>query len=134
MTTALATLGERDTVADAIALLRELEAHRVDIDAVLVVSDEGTLVDDVSLFELLVARRDARLGDLVGEPWPATLGPNASLDLVVDAVRSSRRSSLVVVDADRRPVGRILLDDVIDALWPATNVSQPALHSEVAGP
>ena len=134
MTTALATLRERDTVADAIELLRELEAHRIDIDAVLVVSDEGTLVDDVSLFELLIAHRDARLGDLVGEPWPATVGPNASLDLVVDAVRSSRRSSLVVVDADLRPIGRILLDDVIDALWPATNVSQPTLHSEVAGP
>ncbi len=134
MTTALATLRGRDTVADAIELLRELEAHRVDIDAVLVVSDEGTLVDDVSLFELLVAPRDACLGDLVGEPWPATLGPNASLDMVVDAVRSSRRSSLVVVGHDRRPLGRILLDDVIDALWPATNVGKPTLHSEVAGP
>ncbi len=77
------------------------------------------------MFELLVAHRDARLGDLVGEPWPIDVRPNASLDLVVDAVRSSRRSSLVVVDADRRPIGRILLDDVIDALWPATNVSQP---------
>ena len=60
MTTALATLRERDTVADAIELLRELEAHRVDIDAVLVVSDEGRLVDDISLFELLVARSRRR--------------------------------------------------------------------------
>ena len=134
MTTALAMLRGNDTVAHAVALLRELESHRGDIDAVLVVSDEGTLVDDVSLFDLVVASREARLCDLVGEPWPATLGPNDSLDLVVDAVRSSRRSSLVVVDEERRPLGRILLDDVIDALRSATNARQPAPHSEVAGP
>ena len=30
----------------------------------------------------------------------------------------SRRSSVVVVDDDGRPVGRILADDIVDALVP----------------
>ncbi len=30
----------------------------------------------------------------------------------------ARRSSVVVVDEDGRPIGRILADDVIDALLP----------------
>jgi uncharacterized protein YrrD len=134
MTTALATLRSGDTVGDATNLLRELAGHRADIDAVLVLANDGTLVDDVSLFELLVAPSDTRLGDLVGEPWPMVLDPDASLEDVVAAARMSRRSSLVVVDGDRRPLGRILLDDVIDALWPSSHASQTTLHTEVAGP
>ena len=30
----------------------------------------------------------------------------------------SRRSSVVVVDEDGRPLGRILADDIVDALMP----------------
>ncbi len=30
----------------------------------------------------------------------------------------SRRSSVVVVDDDGRPIGRILADDIVDALLP----------------
>jgi Mg/Co/Ni transporter MgtE len=35
---------------------------------------------------------------------------------VVERLTDSRRSSLLVVDEEQRPVGRILADDIIDAL------------------
>jgi CBS domain-containing protein len=37
---------------------------------------------------------------------------------VVDALTENRSSSLVVVDSAGRPIGRILADDVVDALVP----------------
>jgi CBS domain-containing protein len=40
---------------------------------------------------------------------------------VVDRLVDSRATSVVVVDGDDRPVGRILADDLIDALVPDRN-------------
>jgi len=83
-----------------------------------VVDEDGRLVDDVSLFELLLAAPDARLGELVAPPWPVTVGADVSVDEVVERLIDNRRSSIVVVDGEGRPAGRILADDVVDALVP----------------
>jgi Mg/Co/Ni transporter MgtE len=98
--------------------LREHADHRSDIEAVLVVDDDGSLVDDISLFELLLAGHDMRLDGLVGPPWPVVVDATAGLRDVVDALTENRSSSLVVVDSAGRPIGRILADDVVDALVP----------------
>ena len=47
-----------------------------------------------------------------------TLRPEDDLDTVATELVESRRSSLLVVDDDGRPLGRILSDDVLDALVP----------------
>jgi CBS domain-containing protein len=49
---------------------------------------------------------------------PVTLHPDADLDTVATTLIESRRSSLLVVDDDGHPIGRILSDDVLDALVP----------------
>jgi CBS-domain-containing membrane protein len=48
--------------------------------------------------------------------------PEAEIDDVVDRFVDERGSSLVVVDADDRPIGRILADDLVDALSPQSRV------------
>jgi CBS domain-containing protein len=118
MTTRLVTVGADETMAGIRErLLGEIE-HREEIDAVLVVDDNGRLVDDVSVFELLLAEPDTRLGDLVAPPWPVVVEAGAPLEQVVERLIDNRRSSIVVVDGEGRPVGRILADDVVDALTP----------------
>jgi flagellar motility protein MotE (MotC chaperone) len=127
MTTVIAEARESDSVGAVIARLRAFEAHRADVDGVLVLSPDGRLLDDVSLFELAVARPDRPIGELVGPPWPIVVTADASMDEVADAVLSNRRGSIVVVDDTGGPLGRILIDDVLDAL-----VVRPArLHREV---
>jgi len=118
MTTVLVTAGTDETVAGVRDRLRSEVEHREEIDAVLVVDGQGRLIDDVSLFELLLAAPDARLGDLVAPPWPVVVDAGAPFEDVVDRLIDNRRSSLVVVDGRRRPIGRILADDVVDALVP----------------
>jgi CBS domain-containing protein len=122
MTSYLLTTRRSDSVADVRARLAEDEDHQADLPGVLVVDDEGRLVDDVSLFELLVADPDRTMNDLCGEPRPVTVTPEVDLDDVVDRFVDERGSSLVVVDQDDRPLGRILADDLVDALAPQNRV------------
>jgi CBS domain-containing protein len=129
MTTALVVAHVDDTVATVVARLSSVGEHRADIDGVLVVDADGRLLDDISLYELIVAPVTETMGALVGEPWPIVLDPAAALHDVVDAVLSNRRSSVVVVDGEGRPIGRILADDVVDALVPARG----RRHADVGG-
>jgi CBS-domain-containing membrane protein len=53
-----------------------------------------------------------------GAPWPVTVAADVMLEEVVEAFVENRGSSVVVVDEDQRPIGRILADDLVDALLP----------------
>jgi CBS domain-containing protein len=114
----LVLVREGDTVAEVRRRLRELAWKQPDLDAVLVTDGQGRLVDVVGLLELFVAEPGQRMAELAGPPEPVTIGPDAGLSEVVDDLVEGRASTLVVVDEAGRPLGRILADDVIDALLP----------------
>jgi CBS domain-containing protein len=114
----LVLVREGDTVAEVRQRLRELATQQPDLDAVLVTDDQGRLVDVVGLLELFVAEPGQRMAELAGPPEPVTIGPDSGLSEVVDGLVEGRASTLVVVDEAGRPLGRILADDVIDALLP----------------
>ena len=118
MTTMILVCDRDVTVAEARRRLLARHEHRGDIDGVLVVDADGGLVDDVSMGELFLAEPDQRLGQLTAPPRPVTVTVDAALRDVIDAFVENRGSSVVVVDDDECPLGRILADDVIDALLP----------------
>jgi CBS domain-containing protein len=116
MTSTLVQCGERDTIADVIGSLRRIASHSVDLPAVAVVDADGRLLDDVTILELLLADHAGPMADLIGPPWPVTVGPDTAVDEVVVQLIENRSTSLLVVDRDGRPLGRILADDILDAL------------------
>lgn len=116
MTTLLLLAQPEDTVADVRRRLVEQAEHVVDLDAIIVVDAEGRLVDDVSLGELFVAEADTPLRAMVGPPWPVTVTADTDVREVAERLIDSRRLSVVVLDSQDRPVGRILADDVLDAV------------------
>ena len=116
MTTMLAVVEADETVAAAGHLLAELGKHAGEIDAVVVVDEAGGLVGDVPLFDLVVADHARRIGDLCEED-PVTVSPGTPIRDVAGTLVESRHSSVLVLEGDR-PVGRILADDVVDALLP----------------
>jgi CBS domain-containing protein len=118
MTTTMVVAASDDTVALVRERLRAMADHHADIDAVVVVDGDERLVDDVGLYAVAVADGAVVIGEVAGEHLPLTMSPHASIKEVAVALIESRRSSLVVVDEDGRPQGRILADDVIDALVP----------------
>jgi CBS domain-containing protein/sporulation protein YlmC with PRC-barrel domain len=93
--------------------------HRTELDSVAVLDGAGRLIGDIPAFDLLISDDDRRLADLLDpQNRPVTLRPDADLDTVATELVDSRRSSLLVVDDEGRPLGRILSDDVLDALVP----------------
>jgi Mg/Co/Ni transporter MgtE len=119
MTTVLCCASPDDTVAEVRKRLRKLAKHQTEIDSVAVVDATGVLIGDVSAFDLLVNDGDKALSDLIDpDDPPVTLRTDADIDVVATELVESRRSSLLVVDEKGRPLGRILSDDILDALVP----------------
>jgi CBS domain-containing protein len=122
MTTLLVTAHRDDTVADVRARLAEHAEHRTEIDAVAVVNDHGRLLCDIALYDLAVAEDTSPVADLV--TWldqfgpPSTVRPDTPLPDAADQLVAARASSLLVVDDGDRPIGRILADDLLDAMLP----------------
>jgi CBS domain-containing protein len=119
MTTVLACAEPTETVEEVRRRLVKLAKHQTEIDSVVVVDAEGRVIGDVSAFDLLVNKGATPLAKLIdAENPPVTLRPDADLDTVATEMVESRRSSLLVVDDAGKPLGRILSDDVLDALVP----------------
>jgi CBS domain-containing protein len=91
--------------------------HKVDIDAIVIIDSHGHLVDDISLFDLVVADGTLTMADLAHDEPPVTVSADAEIKDVAARLVDSRRSSVLVVD-DNKVLGRILADDVVDALLP----------------
>jgi len=121
MTTALVTARSGEKVKKVVDRLSGARTHGVDLDAVAVVDDDGRLLDDVAVLDVLLALRadpDTRMSALLGDEDVVTVSPHASADEVAGQLIEARRHSMVVVDESGCPIGRILADDVLDALVP----------------
>jgi CBS domain-containing protein len=121
MTSALVVATTNDTVTEVVDRLTAARGHDVDLDAVAVVNKEGHLVGDITLLTILLTLHespDTRVSTLLGDEDVVTVDPHSSADEVADQLVEARRLSLIVVDHEGRPIGRILADDVLDALVP----------------
>jgi Mg/Co/Ni transporter MgtE len=115
MTTHLLILKESDTVADALALLVE-NRERDSNDGVTVVDAKGKLLDHVQIVELVAAKPTQRMESLIAAPFPTAVSIETPLKEVIEEFSNNRGSSVIVVDEKGKPVGRILADDIIDAM------------------
>jgi CBS domain-containing protein len=115
MTSHMLITHEADTVASALALLVEHKSRDIS-DGVVVVDAKGKLLDHIQIIELIAAKPSATLSSLMGPPYPTSVNLNTRLDEVIDEFANNRGSSIIVVDEKNKPVGRILADDLVDAL------------------
>jgi CBS domain-containing protein/sporulation protein YlmC with PRC-barrel domain len=118
MTTVLVVATPAETIAQVQDRLRANREHDEDLAGVIVLGDNGQVLDDLTMTELFLSDPGVTVDDLIGPPWPVTVTPDAGLDEIVERLVESRHSSVVVVDEEERPLGRILVDDVLDMLVP----------------
>jgi CBS domain-containing protein len=118
MTTLLVLAHPAETIRQVRDRLRANREHDEDLAGVIVLGDDGRLLDDVTMTELFLADLDSSVDGLIGPPWPVTVTPDADLEEIAERLVESRHSSVVVVDEEERPLGRILADDVLDMLEP----------------
>jgi hypothetical protein len=89
-----------------------------EIESIAVVDDTGVLLYDLSILDLIVVSPKIKLRTLIKPTELVTVAPGATMEEVAEYLIESRRSSILVVDDDMKPMGRIFADDVIDALLP----------------
>jgi CBS domain-containing protein len=121
MTTTLVQARPGSTIGEVKRAVAALGQHREEIDAVVICRDDGDLVADLPLFDLVTHADDVTVSEVLtadGHPEPLTVPPDASVADVADQLVRTRRSSLLVVDEQGQALGRILADDVLDALLP----------------
>ena len=118
MTTHILIVKESDSVADALQLLVEHRERDIS-DGVTVVDSKGKLLDHIQIIELIAAKPSEKLETLVKAPFPTAVGIDTPLEDVIEEFSNNRGSSVIVVDEKGKPVGRILADDIIDAMVPA---------------
>jgi CBS domain-containing protein len=118
MTTLLVTAAPAETIIQVRDRLRANREHDEDLAGVIVLGDDGQLLDDLTMTELFLAEPGLTVDDLIGPPWPVTVTPDADLEQIAERLAETRHSSVVVVDEEERPLGRILVDDVLDMLVP----------------
>lgn len=116
MTTVLLTVNPDATISEIRQLLKDNAEHSTDLDGVVVIDENKRIITDVSLFDVASAESSIKISELIKDSSPVVVGLEALLDEVMDQLTKSRRHSVVVVDQDGHPVGRVLADDIIDAL------------------
>jgi hypothetical protein len=100
MTTVLVTATPAETILQVRDRLRANREHDEDLAGVIVLGDNGQLLDDVTMTELFLADLEVTVDSLIGPPWPVTVLPSAGLDEITERLVESRHSSVVVVDED----------------------------------
>lgn len=115
MTTHLLIVQSTETVADALKLLVE-NKERESSDGVVVVDGKGTLLDHIQTVELIAVDPQSLVSELVAKPFPTAVSIDTPIADVVEEFSNNRGSSIIVIDENNKPIGRILADDLVDAL------------------
>lgn len=115
MTTHLLVVHEGDSVATALQLLVD-NRERDNPDGVVVVDENGVLLDHIQTVELIAAEKSSLVSELIAKPFPTAVTIDTKIDDVVEEFSNNRGSSIIVIDGESKPIGRILADDLVDAL------------------
>lgn len=117
MTTEFVAVPESDTVEVALSAIRAIAraGRREAMQTIYVVDARGVLSGVMSLRELLAAPEGARLSELA---WSeiVTVPADADRETVAQLTTNYDLVAVPVVDDDRRLLGVITVDDVIDAI------------------
>ncbi|MEO8570833.1 MAG: CBS domain-containing protein [Chloroflexota bacterium] len=119
MTTEFVAVPADLTAGATIDRLRELEPDAETIYYVYVVDADSRLVGVLSLRDLIVAQPTTPIGEVMIED-PVAVEVTADRDDVAGIVARYNLLAVPVVDADRRLVGIVTVDDAIDTILPAS--------------
>ena len=116
MTTQFVALSEKDTVGDAIEVLRGLDEDFPTVHFVYVLDDESDkLIGVMSLRTLVLAQNDTPLGDAMFTEIITCL-PDADEEEVAEDISKYNLLAMPVVDEKGRMLGIVTVDDALDVL------------------
>ena len=117
MTTEFVSVPATLSAAQTIDRLRELEPDAETIYYVYVTDDDGRLVGVLSLRDLIVAKPDVSISEVMIKE-PVAVGVLADQDEVAQVVAHYNLLAVPVVDNEGRLAGIVTVDDAIDTVLP----------------
>lgn len=118
MNTAIITAKASETVGELTERLRKQKEDVSTAIGVVVTDNQGHLLNNLKFVDLFLAQPTQTLKELIGKEPPSTALADDDIKQVADSLIANRSTSVLVVDEHRHPLGRILADDIIDALLP----------------
>jgi CBS domain-containing protein len=117
MTTEFVAVPATLTTAETIDRLRELEPDAETIYYVYVLDNDGRLVGVLSLRDLIVARPETRIAEVMIDE-PVAVRALEPAESVAETIAHYNLLAVPVVDDERRLVGIVTVDDAIDTVAP----------------
>ena len=118
MTTEFVAVRAELTAAETIEKLRELEPDAETIYYVYVTDDDGRLAGVLSLRDLIVARPDSAIADVMMDE-PVAVGVLEPAESVAETIAHYNLLAVPVVDDEGMLVGIVTVDDAIDTVAPS---------------
>lgn len=115
MTTTLRMVTVGETIGQIVDGLRSQPPGK-ELGGVVVVDDAGQFVDDLSIEQVLVSPPDTPVRGVVADQPALTVQAHDDHAAILRTMRANRRSSVVVVGGDRRPLGRVTSTQLLDAI------------------
>jgi magnesium transporter len=104
------------TVAEVLDHIREVGKNVETIDVIYIVNDKGEFVDDVRIREILLAKPEKMLGEIIDNRY-VVLNVNDDQESAYNTFKMNNRVALPVVDHNGILLGIVTIDDV---LWVAS--------------
>lgn len=116
MTPEIIKISEDFSIKDATQYLIEKSKDNDYIDDIYVVKEDDTLVGVVKLKDLIVARKTDKLSDLIDNDYNYIYNDKPIFE-VVDIFKDYDEKAIPVVDYDKKILGVITSDDIIEEIY-----------------
>ena len=101
------------TVREALDFIREHGYDRETLNVIFVVDDKGHLIDDIRVRRFLLCPLDATVRDLLDGNY-TMLSPTDDREKALELFKKFDRVALPVVDENRKLIGIVTVDDMLD--------------------
>src|SRR5579875_3672 len=115
MTTEIVVVGEDATRGEVVDHIRFHKIPSDQLDNIVLINRDAELAGTVPIASLLLAGAEQRMGEIASVPL-LSVNPDASEKDVFELFDKYNLRSLVVVNAEKCPIGAITVDDVVSRL------------------
>ncbi len=115
MTTNFVAIDKGLTIKQAMRSLIRQAADNDNISTLYALNDDGTFYGAIPLKDLIIAREDACLDDLIVTSYPAVYAKE-TIDAVIEELKEYSEDSIPVLDADNRLLGVITAQDIVEVV------------------
>ena len=115
MTTNYVAIGRDLAIKEAMKSLVHQAAENDNISTLYVLNEDGTFCGAIDLKDLIIARKDTELEDLIITSYPFVYATQ-TVDSCIEELKDYSEDSIPVLDDDRRLLGVITAQDIVEVV------------------